>query len=79
MTTIPVPTGKKFEVSGTNVNGFIVTVYKNENTEQPITEPTTVPEEESTGESETSESTESAEITENTEVTKPPTAYVAGQ
>lgn len=79
VTTIPVPTGKKFEVSGTNVNGFIVTVYKNENTEQPITEPTTVPEEESTGESETSESTESAEITENTEVTEPPTAYVAGQ
>ncbi|MBO5105044.1 MAG: M15 family metallopeptidase [Ruminococcus sp.] len=79
VTTIPVPTGKKFEVSGTNVNGFIVTVYKNENTEQPITEPTTVSEEESTGESETSESTESAEITENTEVTEPPTAYVAGQ
>lgn len=79
VTTIPVPTGKKFEVSGTNVNGFIVTVYKNENTEQPITEPTTVPEEESTGESEASESTESAEITENTEVTEPPTAYVAGQ
>lgn len=61
------------------INGFIVTVYKNENTEQPITEPTTVPEEESTGESETSESTESAEITENTEVTEPPTAYIAGQ
>lgn len=32
VTTIPVPSGKKFEVSGTNVNGFIVTVYKNENT-----------------------------------------------
>lgn len=27
VTTIPVPSGKKFEVSGTNVNGFIVTVY----------------------------------------------------
>lgn len=32
-TTIPVPTGSKFEVSGTNVNGFIVTVYKNEEPE----------------------------------------------
>lgn len=37
MTTIPVPTGKKFEVSGTNVNGFIVTVYKNEEISQPVT------------------------------------------
>lgn len=37
-TTIPVPTGKKFEISGTNVNGFIVTVYKNEDTIQPVTE-----------------------------------------
>ncbi|MBD5158775.1 MAG: M15 family metallopeptidase [Ruminococcus sp.] len=38
-TTIPVPTGKKFEVYGTNVNGFIVTVYKNEEAvpEQEIT------------------------------------------
>lgn len=40
-TTIPVPTGKKFEVSGTNVNGFIVTVYKNETPSQPVTEPET--------------------------------------
>ena len=35
ITTIPVPTGKKFEISGTNVNGFIVTVYKNEDTTTP--------------------------------------------
>ncbi|MDE6834763.1 MAG: M15 family metallopeptidase, partial [Ruminococcus sp.] len=36
-TTIPVPTGQKFEVFGTNVNGFIVTVYKNQEPEPEIT------------------------------------------
>lgn len=79
VTTIPVPTGKRFEVSGTNVNGFIVTVYKNENTAQPVTEPTTVPEEESTDESETTDTTESVETSETSETTESPTAYVAGQ
>ncbi len=56
VTTIPVPTGKKFEVSGTNVNGFIVTVYKNEDSAQPVTEPPTVTEEDE--EEETTEETE---------------------
>ncbi|MDE6092972.1 MAG: M15 family metallopeptidase [Ruminococcus sp.] len=56
VTTIPVPTGKKFEVSGTNVNGFIVTVYKNEDSAQPVTEPPTVSEEDE--EEETTEETE---------------------
>ncbi|MDE5835322.1 MAG: M15 family metallopeptidase [Ruminococcus sp.] len=53
VTTIPVPTGKKFEVSGTNVNGFIVTVYKNEDTSQPVT-------------TDINSETETTETTENT-------------
>lgn len=54
VTTIPVPTGKKFEVSGTNVNGFIVTVYKNEDS-VPVVSSTT-----------TSSSTSATETTETT-------------
>ncbi len=83
VTTIPVPTGKRFEVSGTNVNGFIVTVYKNEDAVTPVTEPSSVPEEESTDGSETDTDTTTtttiAESTETTETTAAPTAYVAGQ
>ncbi|MDE5556676.1 MAG: M15 family metallopeptidase [Ruminococcus sp.] len=59
VTTIPVPTGKKFEISGTNVNGFIVTVYKNEDaTAQPVTEPETVTDDSSEPTSEPVEETE---------------------
>lgn len=36
-TTIPVPAGVRYEVSGNNVDGFIVTVYKDQ---KPITEET---------------------------------------
>lgn len=58
ITTIPVPSGKKFEVSGTNVNGFIVTVYKDEN----ITDTITVDET-------TTNTTETEITTEDTETT----------
>lgn len=85
VTTIPVPTGKKFEISGTNVNGFIVTVYKNENTVQPVTETPSAPEEntdfpETEAETDiiTTNIDESIESDETTE-TAVPTAYVAGQ
>lgn len=61
-TTIPVPTGKKFEVSGTNVNGFIVTVYKNEESVQPVTTATT-------SETSTTETTETTNI-ETTTITQ---------
>mgnify|MGYP003197856329 FL=1 len=54
VTTIPVPTGKKFEVSGTNVNGFIVTVYKNEDS-VPVVSSTTASS--STSATETTETT----------------------
>ncbi|MDE5584147.1 MAG: M15 family metallopeptidase [Ruminococcus sp.] len=40
ITTIPVPSGKKFEVSGTNVNGFIVTVYMDGEKSETTTEET---------------------------------------
>ena len=29
-TSVPVPTGLKYEISGNNVDGFVVTVYKDE-------------------------------------------------
>ena len=47
-------TGKKFEVSGTNVNGFIVTVYKNEDS-VPVVSSTTASS--STSATETTETT----------------------
>ena len=34
-TTVPVPTGVRYEISGNNVDGFIVTVYKGQ---KPIVE-----------------------------------------
>ena len=64
-TAIPVPTDKKYEISGNNVDGFIVTVYKDrEKSAEPSTEaPTKSADDE--GESEETEESEENEDSED--------------
>ena len=78
-TNVPVPAGKKYDISGNNVSGFIVTLYKNgedyiqdgaeETTEQPSAGYTAGGESDENGEAENTEepSEESAEDTAQTE------------
>ena len=63
-TNVPVPTGYKYDISGNNVDGFIVTVHKDEKVAIEQEKPTEAAE--TTTESETTE-VSSEEETENTE------------
>ncbi len=63
-TDVPVPTGYKYDISGNNVDGFIVTVHKDEKVAIEQEKPTEAAE--TTTESETTE-VSSEEETENTE------------
>ena len=63
-TDVPVPTGYKYDISGNNVDGFIVTVHKDEKVAIEQEKPTEATE--TTTESETTE-VSSEEETENTE------------
>ena len=63
-TAIPVPTDKKYEISGNNVDGFIVTVYKDrEKSAEPATEAPT----KSADDEDESEETEESEENEDNE------------
>lgn len=72
-TMIPVPSGVKYEISGNNIDGFIVTVYKNvdrqsdEHDHEHSTEPTSEAEttENTSAEDENSENAENADSDDN--------------
>lgn len=49
-TSIPVPTGKKYDISGNNSDGFIVTVHEDEPVEETVPETTEAPAETVEGE-----------------------------
>ena len=64
-TTVPVPNGVRYEISGNNVDGFIVTVYKNQ---KPLVEVAPTKSFEDTSEENTEdESDEDEEISDETE------------
>ncbi|MGN0580357.1 MAG: D-alanyl-D-alanine carboxypeptidase family protein [Ruminococcus sp.] len=60
-TYVPVPTGKKYEISGNNIDGFIVTVYCGEDVEQTAEKPTVYGSESSGDSSDDNSSAESTD------------------
>ena len=62
ITSVPVPAGQKYEISGNNYSGFIVTVYKDAQTSE---EPASAAQAENETQSETETSAEESESSEN--------------
>lgn len=63
-TTVPVPNGLRYEISGNNVDGFIVTVYKNK---KPLVEEVSTKSFEDVSVTNTENETDSEETTDETE------------
>ena len=63
-TTVPVPNGLRYDISGNNVDGFIVTVYKNK---KPLVEEVSTKSFEDVSVASTENDTDSEETSDETE------------